>query len=187
MTDLGLKINYGLSANLPSKTPGNIYVCIDNQKVYVDLLNEKGVLDRMLLGDTITLTNSIKDLSENLNELSKNLSTVASSGSYNDLIDKPTIPTAANKGYSGYLSSGADGVTEVGRYFDFHVKDNNGNVSENDYDTRLQASDQKKQNTITLSSSNGTLVIGDKEYIIKVSKESPSSNTADNVITFVTG
>lgn len=112
------------------------------------------------------------------------LATVATSGNYNDLSNKPTIPTKANNGYNGYLSASGDGVAEVGQYFDFHVKDSDGNLSENDYDTRLQAQKQNK-NVVSLPTNSGTLVIGDQEYIIKVSTEEPGEGTADNVITFV--
>lgn len=361
MTDLGLKISYGLSSTLPSKANGNIYVCIDNKKVYADLPNasDKTQIERIELGDISGLAKDISKLNTELSNLSSKLQAisysdlinlpyisnkdytggatwyfplgkmaiddsgnfgnftftgrfggwtngntatysimlmnrsdysgdnitstvsasgavsealslcdivvaknsdkshtvylkckdyfvfdfayttfqheiiyngtytttapsdikwtlsgasktilsstgvftttggvpasnvtglnkVATSGNYNDLSNKPNIPTAASKGYNGYLSSGSDGVTEVGQYFDFHVKDSNGNLSDNDYDTRLKATGQSK-NTLTLPTSTGTLVVGDKEYIIKVSKSAPAAGTADNVITFVVG
>lgn len=112
------------------------------------------------------------------------LPAVANSGSYNDLTNKPSIPVAADKGYNGYLSAGGDGVTEVGQYFDFHVKDSDGNLSENDYDTRLKAQGQNK-NVVNLPTNGGTLVVGDQEYIIQVSSSAPAAGTPDNVITFV--
>lgn len=128
MADLGLKINYGLSTALPSKTNGNIYVCIDNQKVYADLPSAKNEteIDRILLGDTTSLSTSISTLSTQLSSLSNQLSDlakVATSGSYNDLNNLPrcTAPQAYTGGAIWYLPFGKFQIDNSSNYGSFII------------------------------------------------------------------
>ena len=74
-----------------------------------DWVNQKGYLTSVAWGDitgkptlsTVATSGSYNDLIDKPNlsiyALSSNLATVATSGSYNDLIDKPTIPTATSQ------------------------------------------------------------------------------------------
>ena len=107
------------------------------------------------------------------------LSTVATSGSYNDLSNKPTILSASNKGYNGAITSGADGVAEMGKYIDFHNTSN----GTSDYSTRLVCSGEHG-NSVNLPSVGGTLVVGDNAYKIVKSSSAPTTNNT-SVITFV--
>ena len=107
------------------------------------------------------------------------LATVATSGSYNDLINKPTILTAASNGYSGAITTGGDGVAEMGKYIDFH----NTADSTTDYSTRLTCTGDY-ENTVNLPSGTGTLTIGDKAYKIVTSSTAPTT-TDTSIITIV--
>lgn len=107
------------------------------------------------------------------------LAKVATSGSYNDLSNKPTILAQANKGYNGAITTGSDGVAEMGKYIDFHENKD----STKDYDTRFVCTGQYG-NTVNLPSVAGTLVVGDKGYKIVVSSTAPTVDDK-NVITLV--
>ena len=108
------------------------------------------------------------------------LSTVATSGSYNDLSNKPTILSASNKGYNGAITAGADGVAEVGKYIDFH--ESSGGTE--DYTTRFVCQNTSTPNSVNLPSGTGTLLIGDKSYKIVTSSSAPTTNDT-NAITLV--
>ena len=71
------------------------------------------------------------------------------------------INTIASKSSAGYVVTSGDGVTEVGKYVDFHSDFTTGN----DYDTRLQV-DSHNKNVVKLPSASGTLATLD-DMIIK--------------------
>lgn len=99
------------------------------------------------------------------------LAKVATSNSYNDLDHKPTILAAANKGYNGAITAGTDGVAEMGKYIDFHATSN----GTSDYSTRFVCTGEHK-NSINLPSAAGTLVVGDRALLVKVTSSAPSTN-----------
>lgn len=99
------------------------------------------------------------------------LSKVATSNSYNDLSNKPTILSAANKGYNGAITAGADGVAEMGKYIDFHSTSN----GTSDYSTRFVCTGDHK-NSVNLPSAAGTLVVGDRALLVKITSSAPSTN-----------
>ena len=99
------------------------------------------------------------------------LSTVATSGKYSDLSGRPTILAAANKGYNGAITAGTDGVAEMGKYIDFHATSN----GTSDYSTRFVCTGDHK-NSINLPSAAGTLVVGDRALLVKVTSSAPSTN-----------
>lgn len=109
------------------------------------------------------------------------LSTVATSGSYSDLSNKPTILTKATNGFNGAICAGSDGVAEYGKYCDFH----NSADTTSDYSTRLTCTGDH-QNNVNLPSASGTLIVGDKAYKIDVSDTVPTVDDK-TVITFVKG
>lgn len=99
------------------------------------------------------------------------LAKVATSNSYNDLSNKPTILSAANKGYNGAITAGADGVAEMGKYIDFHATSN----GTSDYSTRFVCTGDHK-NSVNLPSAAGTLVVGDRALLVKITSSAPSTN-----------
>lgn len=107
------------------------------------------------------------------------LSKVATTGSYNDLSNKPTILQQSTNGFNGAIVAGSDGVAEYGKYCDFH----NTKETTSDYSTRLVCTGDYK-NTVNLPSVDGTLVVGDKGYKIVVSSTAPTVDDK-NVITIV--
>lgn len=107
------------------------------------------------------------------------LAKVATSGSYNDLSNKPTILQKATNGFDGAIVAGNDGVAEYGKYCDFH----NTKETTSDYSTRLTCTGDYKNN-VNLPSVAGTLVVGDKGYKIVVSSTAPTVDDK-SVITLV--
>ena len=99
------------------------------------------------------------------------LAKVATSNSYNDLNYKPTILAAANKGYNGAITAGTDGVAEMGKYIDFHSTSS----GTSDYSTRFVCTGDHK-NSVNLPSAAGTLVVGDRALLVKVTSSAPSTN-----------
>jgi hypothetical protein len=78
---------------------------------------------------------------------------------------------ASNKGYNGAITAGADGVAEMGKYIDFHATSN----GTSDYSTRFVCTGDHK-NTVNLPSATGTLVVGDRALLVKVTSSAPSTN-----------
>lgn len=79
----------------------------------------------------------------------------ASSAGNADTVDGYHVATAGNtKPWSRIVSIGSDGVSEMGRYIDFHYDNTTGS----DYSTRLQCGGNHS-NTVTLPSSSGTLAL----------------------------
>ena len=107
------------------------------------------------------------------------LAKVATSNSYSDLSNKPTILSASNKGYNGAITAGVDGVVEMGKYIDFHNTSN----GTSDYSTRFVCTGDH-QNTVNLPSAAGTLVVGDSAFKIVKASSAPTTNDT-SVITFV--
>ena len=116
-----------------------------------------------------------------LNQTLSNLSTVASSGSYNDLKDKPTILQQAYNGFNGAIVAGSDGVAEYGRYMDFHYEQD----TMSDYSTRVTCTGDYSNN-VNLPSGDGTFIIGDKSYKIVTSSTAPiDADASKGIITLV--
>lgn len=103
--------------------------------------------------------------------LLNNKSDVGHSHSYNDLSNKPTILVASNKGYNGAITTGSDGVAEMGKYIDFH----NTSGGTSDYSTRFVCTGDHK-NSVNLPSATGTLVVCDRALLVKVTSSAPSTN-----------
>ena len=144
-----------------------------NDEVKLDLTEDTVTADKLIKG--VTAHNSAGNSITGTLELAK----VATSGSYNDLSNKPEILTRAVNGFSGAICAGSDGVAEYGKYCDFHSSAD----TTSDYSTRLTCTGDYKNN-VNLPSANGTLVIGDKAYKIVTSSSAPTANDT-NVITFV--
>ena len=100
-----------------------------------------------------------------------NKSDVGHTHSYTELSNKPTILAAANKGYNGAITAGTDGVAEMGKYIDFHATSN----GTSDYSTRFVCTGDHK-NSVNLPSAAGTLVVGDRALLVKVTSSAPSTN-----------
>lgn len=90
---------------------------------------------------------------------------------YNDLSNKPTILTASNKGYNGAITTGGDGVAEMGKYIDFH----NTAGGTSDFSTRLVCTGEHG-NTVNLPLAGGTLVVGDRALKIVITNSAPTTN-----------
>lgn len=164
------------SANTAKLNRGDIFLI---RAVYVPDYWWDGSAKQVLETSKIDLADyALKEHSHTAAQVS-GLSTVATSGSYNDLTNKPTILTAANNGYGGAITTGGDGVAEMGKYIDFH----NTAGGTSDYSTRLVCSGEHS-NTVNLPSSTGTLTIGDKAYKIVTSSTAPTT-TDTSIITIV--
>lgn len=104
------------------------------------------------------------------------LKLVATSGSYNDLSNKPTILSASNNGYNGAITAGGDGVAEMGKCIDFHNTSN----GTSDYSTRFVCTGEHG-NTVNLPSVTGTLIVGDTAYKIVKSSSAPTTNDTSTI------
>lgn len=99
--------------------------------------------------------------------------------SFNELNDKPNILQPATGGYNGAVTVGTDGVTEMGKYIDFH----NSSGSSTDFSTRFMCTGEHG-NVVSLPSTSGTIVVGDNAYKIVKSSSAPTVNDT-SVITVV--
>lgn len=69
--------------------------------------------------------------------------------------NKEDIPTKVTNGYGGFLYSGGDGVTEMGKYIDFHAT----STDTKDYDVRFVCPSLNSQVDVHLPSKAGTLAV----------------------------
>ena len=135
----GASINllHGSESMLLAQANGGVSVYHDDSKKFET--TSSGV---SVTGDIVVTGNvdgvDVSGLSTTVSNISSSLSTVATSGSYNDLSDKPTIPTNNNQlsngaGYTTYTSNQATNTTSgvsfsgVNINGNFDVTFNNGN------------------------------------------------------------
>ena len=135
----GASINllHGSESMLLAQANGGVSVYHDDSKKFET--TSSGV---SVTGDIVVTGNvdgvDVSGLSTTVSNISSSLSTVATSGSYNDLSDKPTIPTNNNQlsngaGYTTYTSNQATNTTSgvsfsgVNINVNFDVTLNNGN------------------------------------------------------------
>lgn len=91
----------------------------------------------------------------------------------------PGILSPATNGYNGAITSNANGVTEVGKYLEFHTYED----STVDYSTRLVASGDHG-NTVKLPSNPGTMLVGDRQLKVVISSFVPDEDD-QSIITIV--
>ena len=135
----GASINllHGSESMLLAQANGGVSVYHDESKKFETTTSGVSVT-----GDIVVTGNvdgvDVSGLSTTVSNISSSLSTVATSGSYNDLSDKPTIPTNNNQlsngaGYTTYTSNQATNTTSgvsfsgVNINGNFDVTFNNGN------------------------------------------------------------
>ena len=135
----GASINllHGSESMLLAQANGGVSVYHDDSKKFET--TSSGV---SVTGDIVVTGNvdgvDVSGLSTTVSNISSSLSTVATSGSYNDLSDKPTIPTNNNQlsngaGYTTYTSNQATNTTSGVSFSgdningNFDVTFNNGN------------------------------------------------------------
>lgn len=93
-----------------------------------------------------------------------------------DLLDGFHV-NGSQKPYGKIPLIGADGVMEVGKYFDFH----NDNTTGSDFSTRLQCSGEHG-NTISLPSANGTLALTSSNVASATRIQAYTHDTGEKVI-----
>lgn len=135
--------NYIENKKYISSSDGSITNIVNITYEEYKALENSGKLDADTEYHIVDAQSTIDDLQATLDSLQEQINNV-----------RTKINTLTSKSSGGYVFTTGDGVTEIGKYIDFHSDFTTGN----DYDTRL-CSEGNNRNTVKLPSGSGTLAL----------------------------